>query len=326
MNWNGKRVLVTGGAGFIGRHLVDRLARAGATVTVADDLSRGKLENLQGVPNEIFYKVDLSDPYYADTFPDLMRDAEWVFALAAHLGGVGYMNAQQARVFTPNVLMNTLTLEAARKAGVPHYLYMSTACVYRQDLQVDADALLSEIAAYPSWPDATYGWTKLLGEIQAYHYARDYGMDIKIPRLFNVYGPYEDFSVDRSHVIPSLMRKARAYPGEPFRVWGTGSQTRAFLYVDDAVDGILLMAEKGPSAEPVNIGSDQRVTIRELAQRVVAVSGKDIPIEFDPSMPEGVHGRAADRTLATQLLGWEPKVGLQDGLRLTWDWYVRETE
>lgn len=323
--WNGVKCLVTGGAGFIGSHLAKTLLQRGAEVKIVDNLDRGRLENLASILDQIeMVKADLTR---FETCLEAVKGTDVVFHLAAKLGGVEYMTANQADVYTPNVLMNTFMLEAARRSNVEKYEFTSTACVYPYERQLEEDCPpLKEEEAYPAHPESTYGWAKLMGELQCQSYAQDYGTKIVIIRMFNVYGENEDLSIERSHVIPSLIRKAIRYPREPFRVFGNGEQTRAFLYVSDAVEGILRSIEKCDEVNPhpVNIGSDKRVKIRELADMIIDTSNKDIEAIYDESKPTGVYGRAADYSVAQKRFGWKPKVPLKEGLKKTYAWAEKE--
>jgi nucleoside-diphosphate-sugar epimerase len=249
------------------------------------------------------------------------KKADVVFHLAARLGGVEYMYSSGADVYMPNILMNTYMLEAARKNRVEKYLFTSTACIYPYERQLQPDIpCLKEGDAYPAHPESTYGWTKLVGEIQCQAYHQDYKMDISIVRMFNVYGENEDLDPARSHVIPALIRKAILYPREKFIVYGDGLQTRAFLYVSDAVRGLLLTIEKNAGIKPINIGNPKRVKIGVLANKIIKISGKSIKPVYDKSKPVGVVGRAANIISARKTLGWKPLVSLDNGLKRTYRW------
>jgi nucleoside-diphosphate-sugar epimerase len=322
MNLSGVNVLVTGGAGHIGSHLVEHLIHQGSIVRVADNLERGRIENIQHLLDKIdFRRIDLRSSKNCD---EAVQNVDVVFHLAAKLGGIEYMSPEagsQAEIYDSNILMNTLMLEAARRANVDRYLYCSTACVYPMEKQDSPDVPpLKEEDAYPANPESTYAWAKLMGEIQAKWYAREYGMKTATVRMFNVYAEHEDLNPKTAHVIPALVRKAVLYPKVPFVVYGTGEQTRSFLYADDAVRGIVMACGKISDGDVVNIGSDQRITIRHLAEQIIKISGKDITPSFDPSKPSGALGRAANRDKAGRLLGWRPMVPMEDGLSRFYDW------
>jgi nucleoside-diphosphate-sugar epimerase len=322
MNLDGANVLVTGGAGHIGSHLVEHLIDQGASVRVADNLERGRIENIEHVLDKLdFRRIDLRLQKNCD---EAVQNIDIVFHLAAKLGGIEYMNADagsQAEIYDSNILMNTLMLDAARRAEVERYLYCSTACVYPVEKQDEPNApALKEEDAYPANPESTYAWAKLMGEIQARWYAKEHGMRTSTVRMFNVYAEHEDLNPRTAHVIPALVRKAVLYPKVPFVVYGTGNQTRSFLYADDAVRGIVSACDKISNGDIVNIGSDQRVTIRQLAEQIIRISGKDIVPAYDPSKPSGAMGRAANWDKAGQLLGWKPSVPMEDGLSRFYDW------
>jgi len=319
--WNGNRVLVTGGAGFIGSHLVNVLLQKGAHVKVADNLSRGRLENLSGILDKIeFSKVDLTK---GEECMKVCKDVDSIFHLAASVGGIGFIKKENVEGCTPSVLMNTFMLEAARRNDVKSFLFTSSACVYHEETKTNL-MFLKEEDAYPACPHTTYGWAKLMGEIQCEAYEKDYGLKTSIVRLFSVYGENENLSPKWSHVIPALIRKAVLYPKEPFTVFGSGDQTRAFLYVKDAIEALLLSMEMCPTADPINVGSDKWIKIRDLAGKIIAISGKKIKIVYDTSKPTGIHGYYANYEKARRVLGWEPKVSLEEGLRNTYRWAEKE--
>lgn len=321
--WESKRVLVTGGAGFIGSHLVKMLVEKGAVVRVADNLSRGKLQNISNVLDKIeFMKVDLTKE---ENCLKACEGMEIVFHLAASVGGIEYIRRENVGGCIPSILMNTFMLEAAVKKGVERFLFSSSACIYREsNRNIEAPLKYKEEDAYPAQPCTTYGWAKLLGEIQCEAYAKDYGIKTSIVRLFSVYGENENLDPKWSHVIPSLIRKAILYPKEPFLVFGNGEQMRAFLYVKDAVEALLLTVEKHPKPNPLNIGSDKWVKIKDLAEKIIDISGKNIKIEYDLTKPTGIFGYCADYSRAYEVLGWEPKTDLDEGLRRTYEWAKRE--
>lgn len=313
--WRDARVMVTGGMGFIGSHLVERLVREGAQVRVADDLSRGSIANLTDVADKIeFSRIDLTD---AKNCMTACKDIDFVFHLAASVGGIHYIKKENVGGSTPSLLMNTNMLEAARRCSVRKFLFASSACVYREkSLQLNR---FVEDDAYPANPETTYGWTKLMGEIQCRAYFLDYGLKCCSARIFNAFGENESLDPKSAHVIPSLIRKAHNYPREPFTIFGDGKQERAFLYVKDCVEGLLRMIEKIEDGTPVNLGSKEVVSISYVAKQIVALSGKDIRIQYDPSGPQGTHRYCADTTKMEQVLGWSPKTTLVKGLRNTFE-------
>jgi nucleoside-diphosphate-sugar epimerase len=321
-DFDGKKVLVTGGAGFIGSHLVDELLRRKANLRVIDDLSRGKISNIEHCRGRIeFTKGDLTD---AKTAEEAVKDIEICFHLAAIVGGVDFMTAHPAEIFK-SVTINNNVIDACRKMDVDRLLYTSSACAYPVDLQTTKEQppLKEEDALkHGAKPDSDYGWTKLLGEIQCQAYHRSYGMKIAIVRPFNPYGPRESFDPKDSHVIPSLIRRA-VRREKPFVVWGDGTHARAFEYVGDLVEGIVLAIGTKVDADPINLGSSNPVTIREIAELVLQVTGYNTSIVWDTSKPQGVKSRKADMSKAYSVLGWKPRTPLKEGLTQTLNWYLK---
>ncbi len=321
MSWlSGKRVLVTGGAGFIGSHLVKKLLDLGNEVIVADNFSRGRIENIRDCLNEItLHRVDLTK---IENCIMVTRDVEYVFHLAAPVGGIHYIKGENVENLTPAVLMNINMLEASRINDVERFLFTSSACVYGEknpELNI-----FKEEDAYPANPATTYGWAKILGEIACKSYYEDYGIKCSVVRIFNAYGENENLDPKWSHVIPSLIRKAILYPKEGFSIFGDGRQERAFLYVGDCVEGLIRAMEKIENADPINLGSEEVTSIGELAKKIVSLSGKNIKIEYDLSGPKGTYKYCADTTKMKKILNWKPKIPLDEGLKGTYKWAERE--
>lgn len=316
MEWKDKKVLVTGGAGFIGSHLTEKLLDMGCKVSVADNFSRGKKENIEPFLDKIhLYEVDLTD---VGNCLLATKDINYVFHLAASVGGIHYIKKENVEGSTPSILMNTNILEAAVKNNVERFLFASSACVYREkSLELNQ---FKEEEVFPAEPPTTYGWAKVLGEIQCKSYSLDYGIKTSAVRIFNCYGECENLNPRWSHVIPSLIRKAILYPEEEFKLFGDGKQERAFLYVEDCVEGFLLAMEKIENGEAINLGSEEVISIGELSKRIVRLSGKNIDIKFDLSGPQGTHRYCADTTKMKKMLGWSPKVSLDEGLKRVYDW------
>lgn len=315
--WRGRRVLVTGGAGFIGSHVVERLVQAGARVRVADNLERGTVQNLRACRDDVeLLHGDLCHVAFAEK---ACAGQEVVLHLAAKVGGVGYNVTHQGSMFYANVALNTAAMEAARRAGVARFLLVSSACVYRRDCPVPTP----EEEGFVGDPEPTnlgYGWAKRVAELQACCYALEYPMQIAIVRPYNCYGPRDDFSPETAHVIPALIH--RVCEGEdPVTVWGHGEQTRAFVYVEDLAEGVLLAAENAPAGEPLNLGTDEEVKVRDLVGLVIAASGRNPRVLFDSSRPAGQPRRNADISKAKHALGYQPRVALRDGLQRTMTWY-----
>lgn len=320
--WKGKKVLVTGGAGFIGSHLARRLVEMGAIVRIVDSLYTGDLRRIDGIKNKAeFFQEDLR---IYDTCEKLVNGQEYVFHLAANMGGIGYISFIGADIMSDNLRMNINMLEASKVEGVERVFYSSSACVYPKEKQMlPVVTPLKEIDANPANPDSYYGWEKLATEKLCEAYSRDWGLQTRVLRYHNVYGPMASYSEERGKVICSLIRKAILYPKERFVVWGDGRQTRSFLYISDAVEGTIRLMESDYS-KPINVGSDRLVSVNELAKKIIDLSNKDIEIEYDLTKPQGVRGRNADITLAKKVLNWEPKVSLEEGLLKTYNWLENE--
>lgn len=325
MNWDGRNVLITGGAGHIGSALTRRLVGEGANVRVADNLWRGSKEYLldeSGKPlidfDKDFLKGDLRD---YDNCVKAMQDMDTVFHLADVVAGITFVFDNQPFVYRSNAMINSNMFEAASKTTIERLVYVGAACAYPHFKQNDPNQpLFKEEDMYPAQPESAYGWSKLMGEYECDLYSKSGQMNTAILRLHNVYGPNSDLSEERSQVIPATIRKAIRYPRERFLIWGNGNQNRAFVYVSDVVDALVLAAEKGLNKGPIQIGTDKKITINELADMVIKISGKEIVKEYDLAKPVGDMGRAADSTLAKVLLGWQPKVSFEEGLRKTYEW------
>jgi len=332
LDWyTGKRVLVTGGAGFIGSWLVEALVRLGADVYVADNLWRGTLGNLENEDGESwiplsdhFFRADLRE-YSAALSTLLAARPHLVFHLADVVAGVDYVLANEPSFFRSNMLINSNTFKAIVEAGVPCLAYIGTACSYPKALQVQAGAApLKEEQVYPADPESAYGWSKLMGEYEAQLLAANTSSQVGILRAHNAYGPRALLSTKRSQVIPSLIRKAIRYPEEDFVVWGSGRQARDFLFVGDLVDALLRLPLKGMSKGPIQISTGVETSVSEIASLIVELSGKDIPIAFDTAKPEGDAARSGDYSKAKRELGWDVTTPLREGLRLTYDWALQQ--
>jgi len=329
--WRGSSVLVTGGASFIGSHLVDSLLKKGAIVSVADDFSSGKLENLEyplrargkgrwESRNLSVYRVDLRDR--AET-RKVMRGVDVVFHLAAQHGGRGYIHTHPAECCT-NMALDQIVFEQAWRAEVERVCFASSACVYPRYLQEEAGSsyLLKEGDADPfvrdrAFADLEYGYAKLMAEMTLKAYHREYGLKASSVRIFTAYGEREN----ETHAIVALIAKALVRM-DPFEIWGTGNQDRNFTYVGDIVDAMILAAEKIEDASPVNAGRSDRITLNQAAEKFFQLLGwRPREIVHDLSKPVGATSRAADLARAKALLSWEPKVSYEEGFRRTIQWY-----
>ncbi|MFJ9442581.1 NAD-dependent epimerase/dehydratase family protein [Kitasatospora sp. NPDC101235] len=304
------RVLVTGSSGFIAGHLVERLRRDGHLVRAA-----GRRATLA----DEFVEADLRD---AEQCRRAVEGTDVVFALAANMGGIGWTHHAPAQILRDNLLISTHTIEAARAAGVSTLVYASSACVYPRYLQNHPDSpALREDIVFPADPDMSYGWEKLTGELLCETYRDTYGMDVKVARLHTVYGPGAAYAGPRAKALMALCAKVAAVEGDAgtIEVWGDGSQTRSFCHVDDCVEGLVRLAASDV-ATPVNIGSDERVTIAEVVRLIADAAGKDITMDFAPDRPVGPLGRSSDNTRCRELLSWAPGVPLAEGIRDTYRW------
>ena len=319
-NYEGKRVLITGGAGFIGSHLVEVLSKINCEIHVADNLSRGNWENIAPFKEKIhFHHVDLTR---FESCLSVTRDVDYVFHLAATVGGIHFIGRKHVRCLVPDILMHSYMLEASRINDVERFLFTSSACVYRQkSLKLN---VFKEEDAYPANPPTTYGWAKIYGELLCQSYYLDYGIKCSIVRIFNAYGENENLDPRWSHVIPSLIRKAILYPKVKFTIFGDGQQERAFLYAKDCVEGMLIALQKIENADPINLGSEEVISINTLAKKIIDLSGKKIKVEYDLSGPKGTYKYCADTTKMKKVLNWSPKTSLDEGLRRTYAWAKRK--
>jgi len=318
MELDGKRALVTGGAGFLGSHLVERLLAEDFEVVVADDFSRGRVEHIEPYEDDIeLIPVDLTTEVGCRRATESI---DYVFHLAASVGGIHYIQRENVGGLTPSVLMNHRLLEAARRNGVERFLFASSACIYRQ--QHDDLNCFTEDQAVPANPHSTYGWAKILGEVGCRAYHQDTGMDCGMVRIFNAYGTRENLDPESSHVIPSLCRKTIEEPdGGSIKLFGDGTQERGFMHATDCAEGMIRALEYKTDGEAVNLGNGKEVvTINELAETIIDISGKDLSIEHDTSKPTGTDKYAADTTLMEETLDWHPEVLLEDGVREVYEW------
>ena len=319
MDWKNQKVLVTGGASFIGSNMVDALLKRGAAIRVVDDLTSGKLENINDhvkAGRIEFIKADLRDTGVAEK---TVKGMNIVFHLAADHGGRGYVDLHQAACAT-NLMLDGLIFRACRAAGVDKVVYASSGCVYPNHLQTDPKEILyltEEMVGPPYDADNMYGWAKLMAEMTLRAYHKDWGMKSACCRYFTVYGPR---GVENHAVIAMI---GRAYTRkDPFEVWGNGEQIRNWTYVDDIVEGTIRAAEKIDDGTGINIGTMERTRVIDAVHQIVKIMGYNPKIELHPEMPTGPMNRVADNSLTKKLLGWEPQVKFADGLRRTIDWYV----
>jgi nucleoside-diphosphate-sugar epimerase len=312
-----ERVCVTGAGGFIGHHLVTLLKREGYWVRGVDL----KYPEFTDVDADEFEILDLRRP---DAALQATRGVQHVYALAADMGGMGYISCHHSTILHNNALINLHTLDAARINGVERYLFSSSACIYPEYLQTETEvAPLKESDAYPAQPQDAYGWEKLLSELLCLYYSGDYGLPTRVVRFHNIYGPNGTYDGGREKAPAAICRKvALAADGEDIEIWGDGEQTRSFCYIDDCVEGIhRLMCSD--FAEPLNLGSDELVSINGLVEMIAQIAGRPEIGVRHVSGPQGVRGRNSDNSQLRAVLGWEPKTTLREGLEPTYRWIVK---
>jgi nucleoside-diphosphate-sugar epimerase len=318
MDWKNRKVLVTGAASFIGSHLVDSLVHMGAQLRAVDDLSAGRVENIQHLVDQgrvEFVQADLREPGVAR---DATAGIEVVFHLAADHGGRGYVDLHQAGPAT-NLLLDGVVFWEALRAGVKKVVFASSGCVYPNHVQGDVHAeiyLTEDIVKQPHDADNMYGWAKLMGELTLRAYATEYGLKAVSLRYFTVYGPW----AKEDHAVMAMI--ARAFSGQdPFEVWGNGQQVRNWTFIDDIARGTISAAEKIDDGTAINLGTMERIRVIDAVQEILRYTSHKAEIKFLPDMPTGPMNRVADNRLASELLGWEPQVPFVEGVRRTIDWY-----
>ncbi len=315
--WQDTKALVTGGTGFIGSHVVEQLVSLGAKVTVYDRMRDGVIKNILYLKDKVqFISGDCASEQDA---LKACQGQQVVMNLAAKVGGIEYNRTHQATMLFDNLKIASVMIEAARLTKVERFLVVSSACIYPADAKIptaESEGFLRE----PEPTNGGYGWAKRMAEKLGMYYSQQYGMKVGIVRPYNAYGPRDHFDIEKSHVIPALIK--RVFDGEnPLRVWGSGKQTRAFLYVEDFAKGLIDAIDKYPVPDPVNIGTDEEVSIKDLVEMIVSMSGKKTKIEFDTSKPDGSPRRNSDNTKAIEKIGFRAKTKLEEGLKKTIEWY-----
>jgi GDP-D-mannose 3',5'-epimerase len=326
-----RSVLVTGGCGMIGSNLVKRLVTEKWDVYVVDNLWRGKIEYLNGengLPvidlNTHFFQKDLAN---YNEIQELVGKTDYVIHLADIVAGIDYVFRNQGELFRINNIINSNIFDCCRKAGnetLKGVLYVGTVCSFPKTRQNTLNPEpLREEELFPALPESAYGWSKLIGQLELEYLEKETGIPCGILMFHNVYGTPADYG-ERSQVIPALIRKAVNYPKEPFNVWGSGSQGRAFVHVNDIVNALILALDKAWGCGPIQIGPSYCTSIKEIAEKIISISGKDIKPFYDISKPEGDTARCADYSKARMILGWEPEVSLEEGLKECYAWIEKQ--
>ena len=312
------KIVVTGAGGFIGHHLVDRLIAEGHWVRGVDV----KYPAFSSSAADEFQIADLREFENCLRATDGMED---VYQLAADMGGIGYITANHAFLTRNNTLINAHMLEAARISHARRYLYTSSACVYPSFLQDTEDVTpLKESEAVPADPEKGYGWEKLFAEQLTTYYHEECGLDVRIVRFHNIYGPLGTYDGGKEKAPAAICRKvALAQDGSSIEVWGDGLQTRSFCFIDDCIEGLRRIMESGYT-QPINLGTDELVTINGLVDAVCAAAGKHLTRDHDLTKPQGVRGRNSDNSVLKETIGWQPETSIREGIKVTFDWIASQ--
>jgi len=312
------KVLVTGAGGFIGHHLTKYLVDKGYWVRGVDV----KEPEYEATAAHDFKLLDLS---VADNCLEATKGIDEVYGLAANMGGIGFIENNKAVIVRDNTLINMHTIEASRMNGVKRYLYTSSACIYPGYKQKETDITpLREEDAYPADAEDGYGWEKLYMERVCRHYTDDFGLDTRVVRFHNIFGPLGTYDGGREKSPAAICRKvALANDGDDIEVWGDGEQTRSYCYIDDCVEGIYRLM-RSDHREPINLGQDRMISVNQLVDMVSKIAGKRIGKRYDLTKPQGVRGRNSDNTRLREVLKWEPSISLEVGLDRTYHWIAGE--
>lgn len=315
--YNGRKIVVTGGSGFIGSHLCEELCLRGAEVLCAS----GTEGHLKTSPLKGRIKFRKTELFGYKECTEAFKGADMVMHLAARVGGIRYNMGNMAGIYADNLLMTSAVTKSVIEAGVKSALFVSSACVYPHDAIIPTP----ESEGFRGEPEETnegYGWAKRALELSARYLQKYKNVKCTVVRPFNTYGPRDKFGIEEAHIVAGLINKVFSSVDGKIKVWGSGNQTRSLLYVKDAVRGMLEIAEKSTTAEPVNIGSDSEHSVKEIAQTIIEESGLQIEAVYDTSMPEGYERRASDNTKAKEMTGFKAEWGLREGIRETIKYYM----
>ena len=319
-----KNILIVGAGGFIGGHLVKKLLKDGNKIVACDIKPKEYwFQDFEEAKN--FYSIDMKD---ISNCRKVTKDIDYVFNMACNMGGMGFIENNKAECMQ-SVLINTNLLIACKEDNVKKYFFSSSACAYNKTKQQEVFIEgLKEEDAYPADPEDGYGWEKLFSERMCRHFMEDYGIEVRVARYHNIYGPFGTYDGGREKAPAALCRKvlsAKTNKDNKIQVWGDGKQTRTFLYIDDCIEGTLRLFESDYS-EPVNIGSDEQVSINQMIEIIEKISGiKKLEREYQLDKPKGVRGRSSNNELVKKVLNWSYKIKLKDGLKNTYDWISSET-
>ncbi|KAJ9512818.1 hypothetical protein QJQ45_029435 [Haematococcus lacustris] len=323
------KICITGAGGFIASHLGKRLKSEGHYI-VAVDWKRNEYFAFCDIAvaqeDQFCDEFHLVDLRLFDNCKKVAEGCDHVFNLAADMGGMGFIQSNHAVIFYNNTMITFNMMEAARQTGIKRFFYASSACIYPEHKQLDVTVEgggLKESCAWPAQPQDAYGLEKLSGEELAKHYNHDFGMDCRVARFHNIYGPHGTWKGGREKAPAAFCRKVLTSSTE-LEMWGDGKQTRSFTFIDDCVEGILRIT-KSDCSEPLNLGSTEMLSMNEMMAMAMAIEGKELPIKHIPG-PEGVRGRNSENSLILEKLGWAPSISLADGLRITYHWIKSQLE
>lgn len=313
--------MITGGGGFIGTHMAIKLRKMGNFVRIVDIKRNPYLDG------NYYSEACIKDLRLMQNCISVTKDIDYVFNFAANMGGIGYITSSAADIMFDNSLINLNMLKASVKNNVQRFLFSSSACVYPEEKQLKTKLIpLKETDDIPAHPDTPYGWEKLYAEHLCRAFKDDFGLDIRIVRYHNIYGPLGAYIGGREKAPAALCYKiSQASDGDTISVWGDGKQTRSFCYIDDCIEGTIRLMSSSYT-KPLNIGSDKLITIDGIVDIIQNIAGKRVIKSHDVSKPQGVRGRNADLTLAKKVLNWKPKITLEEGLAVTYHWIDKQRE